>query len=410
MLGYADMREAVVWIQLQEARQVYALYDDKSTPDYDSLRTEMVSTSANVGYTAKLYFRDVEPGHRYTYQIWVDGERQHFPYPLEFSTEPLWDWRKDPPAFAMALGSCAYVNDSAYDRPGRPYGGDYQIFDQIRKKEPDAMLWLGDNIYLREADWWTRSGYLHRYTHTRSLPELQALLAACNHFAIWDDHDFGPNDANGAWPHKDLALEMFKLFWANYSYGYRDLPGIMSAFNYQDIDVFLLDNRYHRSEQMEAAPEQILGKAQIERLINLLKHSRLPYKLVAVGGQLLNSAAVYENHSNYEEEREYLLRRLGEEKIKGVIVLSGDRHHSEVSQLKLSSGEMIYEFTVSPLTSGANRSVREENAHRVAGSLIQERNFALLEVKGPRKMRQLQIRYFNAQGEEIYRFSPNSIN
>ena len=49
------------------------------------------------------------------------------------------------------------------------------------------MIWLGDNIYLREVDWYPAFGILARNTHTRSLPEMQPLLASTHHYAIWDD-------------------------------------------------------------------------------------------------------------------------------------------------------------------------------------------------------------------------------
>ena len=98
------------------------------------------------------------------------------------------------PDFRFVIGSCAYINDPPYDRPGEPYGGEYEIFEQIAAQRPDFMIWLGDNVYLREPDWNSEAGILYRYTHTRSLPQLQKLLRICPHYAIWDDHDFGPND------------------------------------------------------------------------------------------------------------------------------------------------------------------------------------------------------------------------
>jgi phosphodiesterase/alkaline phosphatase D-like protein len=60
-----------------------------------------------------------------------------------------------PRDFRVAFGSCAYVNDPPFDRssrPSGPYGGGYAIFDSIARMKPDMMLWLGDNIYLRDAD------------------------------------------------------------------------------------------------------------------------------------------------------------------------------------------------------------------------------------------------------------------
>ena len=37
-----------------------------------------------------------------------------------------------------------------------------------------------------------------RYRAVRAMPELRRLARATSHVAIWDDHDFGPNDADGS--------------------------------------------------------------------------------------------------------------------------------------------------------------------------------------------------------------------
>lgn len=408
MIGYAEMRETVVWLQAWHGGKVFAIYDDLSTDTVERLSTDTLNLRKDEAFTAHLKFRNLEPGHRYSYRIYINGVEQQRDYPFEFSTQQLWDHREAPPAFRLAMGSCTYINEKAYDRPGEPYGGDYGIFRAIAAKDPDVMLWLGDNTYLRPGDFWTRSGYLHRYSHTRQTPELQELLASCPNFAIWDDHEFGPNDASGSWVKKELALEAFKLFWSNHSYGYPDLKGIMSAFRYNDIDVVLMDNRWHRSEQMSEAEEQIFGRKQADRLIDLLKFSRAPFKLVATGGQFLNSAEVYENHANYEEERAYILKRISEENINGVIFLSGDRHHSEISEMELESGHTVWDITSSPLTSGANQNVNEHNEYQVEGSLIQQRNFTTLDFSGPAGERKLKIRFYDSQGKEIFSHSIDS--
>ncbi len=404
VLGYAEMREALIWVQLRESSSAKIKYWAKDNPE-TNYWSNVVSSSDNTGNTLKFRLSKLEPGTEYQYELWVADEKQSFDFPLLFDTEPLWDYRTDPPPFKIAMGSCMYINEEKYDRPGKGYGGDYQILESIRSKSPDAMLWLGDNIYLREADYHSRSGYIARYTHTRKLPELQALMASCNNYAIWDDHDFGPNDASSSWVHRDMALEMFKLFWPNPSFGYRDLPCTFSAFNYRDCDFIMMDNRFYRTEQSETHPEHIFGKEQTDRMIDLLKQSRAPFKFVLTGGQFLNSAQVYENHSNYEEERAYILKRIEEENLKNVIFISGDRHHSEISSIELANGKAVYDITVSPLTSGAARNVKETNDHRVEGSLIQERNFALMTISGKRKERVLDLRYFNSQGEEILNWS-----
>ena len=80
------------------------------------------------------------------------------------------------------------------------------------------MIWLGDNVYFREPDD-SRTGVYHRYSHDRSLPELQPLLGSVHHYAIWDDHDYGPNNSDRSFIYKNITLQAFKDFWANPTYG-----------------------------------------------------------------------------------------------------------------------------------------------------------------------------------------------
>ncbi len=284
------------------------------------------------------------------------------------------------------------------------YGADYGIFDVIANKKPDLMLWLGDNTYLREADWFTRTGILHRFTHTRSLPEMQKLLATTHNYAIWDDHDFGPNNSNRSFIHKDKTLEAFQLFWGNPTYGVNGQKGITTQFQFHDIDYFLLDNRYFRAPNNRKSGERtILGKDQLEWLIDALASSYAPFKMVAVGGQFLNTVDDFETFAMYPEERNYILQRLKEENIKGVIFLTGDRHHSELSKYTAGNGWTCYDLTVSPLTAGFSTfGEKEANKLREKGTLVSQRNFGTIEFYGKRTERALKITLFDNKGGELW--------
>lgn len=401
MLGYTEMMEAKIWLQTSAAASVYASY---SSADMEKPRfTDTLVPLAENAFTAHLLFRNLKPGTTYHYRIYINGKIQDSEY--SFKTQSDWAYKTPPPSFKVAMGSCVYVNEPPYDRPGRPYGSNYSIFESIAKKQPDVMLWLGDNTYLRPADWTSRSGYLHRYSHTRQIPEMQKLLATASNYAIWDDHEFGPNDASGSWVLKDVALDVFKLFWANPTYGSPDLKGIHTAFTYNDVDFFLMDNRYHRTEVMNKGTSQIFGREQCDLLIDRLKASKANFKIVVSGGQFLNTAAVFENHARYGEEREYLLSRMDEEGIDKVIFLTGDRHASEVNHRKPSNGTEIWEFTVSPLTSGTANNISEENEHRIENSYISKHNFGVMEFVGEGDNRELIFHFYDASGVEIATYS-----
>lgn len=407
MLGYMEMNETVIWLQTSKESKVYASFFDVNSPK-EVYTTDTISTKKINANTAKLYFRFLQSGTTYKYILHINGEEILRDPEYLFTTPINWQHRMDPPEFTLAMGSCVYINEESTDRPGKPYGGDYSIFESIASQKPNAMLWLGDNTYLRPSDWGSRSGYLHRASHTRALPEMQNLLSSCPNYAIWDDHDFGPNDGSGSWVNKEIALEAFQMFWPNPSFGFDDLKGTMSFFTLVDADFILMDNRYHRTANFEKGEEHIFGKKQVDYLIDMLKNSKAPFKFIVSGGQILNNVAVYENHANFPEERNYILQRIKEEKIKGVIILSGDRHHSEVMKMDLGDGNFIYEFTTSPLTSGATSSNSEEaNKFRIKESLITERNFSTLSFSGKFGERKLELNYYNTAGKLLYSYFVN---
>ncbi len=404
MLGYSDMKETLLWVQTKSQAKVKFEYWEKGKPE-QKFTTEEIYTNKQTAFTAKAIADKVEPGRRYEYALYINGQKVERPYPLEFQTQPLWLWRTDPPEFTIALGSCYYANEEQYDRPGRGYASNYDIFKSIFSKKPDVMLWLGDNIYLREPDWNTREGILHRHTHARSLPELQPLLASTHHYAIWDDHDYGPNDHDRSFWNKETTLEAFKLFWGNPAYGVAGLNGITGQAQWGDVEIFLLDNRYNRTPNARKTQTRtILGEAQFQWLIDALVTSKATFKLIAIGGQVLNSVAEYETYENVApEEKARLIQTITDEGIKGVIFLDGDRHHTELSKLDRTGTYPLYDLTGSPLTSGVSvNAAKEENAHRIHGTIITEHNFGILKFSGKQNERVMTITIYNKDGNPLW--------
>jgi alkaline phosphatase D len=400
MPGHSAHMEVTVWMQCHTGCKAYLEYWPENRPD-DRARTTERSSEAHTAHVLKFTPAPLEPGTRYRYRVVLDGIPQEPADTLRFSTQPIWRYRTDAPDFSLALGSCTYINQEEHDRPGKPYGDGLGIFNAIADKAPAFMLWMGDNIYLREPDF-SRTGMLHRYTHTRSASELQRLLRSTHHYAIWDDHDFGPNDADGSYAQAALAREAFDLFWANPGSGVRGVDGITTAFSHMDIDFFLLDGRTFRVPgSMRTTAPQLLGKAQMDWLLQALKYSSAPFKMVVVGNQVLNPTAVYENYSTMPDERAELLRRIEEEGIRGVVFLTGDRHFTELSKLDLKDGRKLWDLTVSPLTAGPFTR-EEQNPLRVEGTWLRQRNFATLSFTGPRNKRVMTIRVFDSAGQPLW--------
>jgi alkaline phosphatase D len=317
----------------------------------------------------------------------------------------LWQWRTDPPTVRIATGSCAYINEPRYDRPGTPYGGDYEIFDTIADTSPDLMLWLGDNLYLREADYTSRAGVFRRYRYQRSHPSLRKLWSACPQVAIWDDHDFGPNDSDASYEGKGWTYDAFRAHWPMpYS-----LPpdGLYGRILQGDVDIFMLDDRSNRypNRWPDGADKVMFGARQVQWLKAALTYSQAPFKIVAGGSQFLNrvSGEHRESWAQCSAEQGDFLRWLEARKIPGVFFLSGDRHFAQMLRFERAGLYPLVEITTSPLTAGIVTRIDEaerDSKDIVPGTLLHERNFAMITVTGPRTKRELTLEIRNTRGEK----------
>lgn len=408
MLGYSEMTEVVIWLQTKHPCTAQVRFWKRGEPETARL-SEAVKTTEAEDFIARFRLSALAFGTRYDYELYLDGERLRLPYETSFQTQPMWRWRTDPPTFKFAFGSCAYINDPPFDRPGPPYGAGYEIFQAIAAQRPDFMIWLGDNVYYREADWLTEAAMRRRYMHTRALPELQPLLASVHHYAIWDDHDYGPNDSDRSFRGREWSLRVFKDYWANPSYGTMETPGVFTSFAWGDVEFFLLDDRFHRSpNRMPPGPEKMMfGPEQMRWLMEALRSSNATFKIIVAGNQMLNPLTFFEAFGNYPEEQKRLIDFVRTARISGVLFLSGDRHHTELLKRTEPGIYPLYEFTSSPLTSGGSRIEREaNNPARVPGTWVTggTRNFGMIEVSGPVKDRRLTLRTLDQKGRELWRY------
>jgi alkaline phosphatase D len=393
MLGHIDSRFANVWLQTKSQAEVQILYWERDFPDR-KYTSEFISTRKEHAFAVTIILDSLKSEREYGYTIVLDAtpitERTLF-----FKTPPL-SSSKNQPNLKIAMGSCVYINDQGIPEKG----GDYGVFQRITEYKPDLMFWLGDNIYMHESDWSSLQGIQQRYTKMRALPEMQELLSGSANYAIWDDHDFGPNDSDRSFINKEQSLSAFKDFWANPSYGLEGAGGITTSFSRGDIDFFLLDNRYFRTPQKRITGERtILGKEQLEWLIDALSFSEASYKIVLFGGLILssNTNPLSQNYiANFKEERNYLLNEIHKNKIENVIFLTGDKHFTDLSKVN-RKGSVIWELTTSPLTAPPN--VRPDmNKNRIEGTFVQQRNFSVLEISGDKDDRRVSVGVYDAEG------------
>ncbi|MDD5029634.1 MAG: alkaline phosphatase D family protein [Rhodoferax sp.] len=217
------------------------------------------------------------------------------------------------PRTKIAFTSCARL------KPGLPQ----TAWRDILAADPDYLFLLGDQIYMDFGLWPFAPEYRgkpkhyppaqfarvmrDKYQRQFSEPNFAALLehmrAKHGFYGVWDDHDFGWNNAYGndatlsADVHlaekRDIARALFHEFMACAA----QPPEVYGALDTPLARVILLDNRYHATPLNVAQPA-LMGARQMAFLQAQLQHERR-YTLICGGLTLTYSA---ENWSRYTTE------------------------------------------------------------------------------------------------------------
>lgn len=422
MLGPVEYRDAKVWIEVTpQVKSVSLQYKKKG-----DTKTKTVLYKGQLGNDfnpLQVTVGGLDVNSTYEYQFIIDGKPSTAKG--QFTTKDLWPYRKPVPDFSFLTGSCAYFNEPAYDRqytdlvkldrPAVPYGKDSSIFETMAKEKSAFMLWLGDSWYTRDVDYNSEWGLWYRASHDRSRSILQNFLKAMPQYAIWDDHDYGPNDIGKNYILKDASRKVFMNYFCNTSYG-ENGQGIYSMISWADVEVFMTDDRWWRSEDRikdstdgKPNPEKrMLGKEQMDWLKNSLLHSFATFKIVAVGSQVLNPVSPFDKWWDFPAEYDELMNFIKEYKITGVVFLTGDRHHSEIIKVDRPGHYPLYDITVSALTSSGYpfSTAEKNNPYRIIG-FDQKQNYARFSFSGKRGERKMTVQYLGLKGEPLGEWSVN---
>ena len=406
MLGPVELRDAKVWVEVSpEVKTVALQFNKKGTAQSKTIRYK--GELGNDFNPLQFTIGGLDLNATYQYKIWIDGKISS--YGGEFTTKDLWQWRKPIPDFSFLTGSCSYTNEPVFDRPGTPYGKDSSIFEPMARENAAFMLWLGDAWYTREVDYFSEWGLWYRASHDRAVPVMQNFLKSMPQFAIWDDHDYGPNDIGKNYILKETSREIWKKYWCNPSNG-ENGQGTYTMTTWGDADIFMLDDRWWRSadrmkDSIDGFPnpeKEMLGQQQMEWLKNSLLYSYATFKIITVGSQVLNPVSPFDKWKDFPAEYDEFMKFLKEYKINGVVFLTGDRHHSEIIKVERPGTYPLYDITVSPLTSSTHvfGSAEKNNPYRVLG-IDQKQNYGKFSFSGPRNDRKMTVEYVGVKGEKL---------
>lgn len=315
LVGFGGAKNAAIWIASTSRDTTAELALHKQGRN---TRPEVYAfpAQAEASGSQTLRLSRLEPDTKYNYVVTIRGTTSTTAQG-SFRTSPR---KGDPVRATFAVASCMNVALLPHQ----------VAWNAVMRENPSLLIQLGDNIYASGNRPVRARGFHFRQ---RTVPEYRRVLSRVPVLAVWDDHDYIGNDSDGTALEKEGSLALFREVFPNPNAGLPDTPGVFFAADYGDVDIFLLDVRYHRTPRTEPIETRsILGDAQLLWLEQKLKASSATFKLIGSGSTLHRGDA----WSNYPRD----LRRLFEltREVPGMVMLTGDLHRSGL----LDWGENIH--------------------------------------------------------------------
>ena len=301
----------------------------------------------------------------------------------------------------IAFGSCA---DAGRSQP---------IWDAILARQFDLFVFLGDNIYGDTRD---MAVLRAKYAQLAAQPGFARLRAETPVVAIWDDHDFGEDDAGGDYPLKDESRRIFLDFWDEPAGSpRRDRDGVYASYVFgppgKRVQVILPDLRYNRTPltklDLGGAAYETWAKARLaaglevpgpyarnpdpkatllgERQWQWLERQlEVPAEVRLFGSslQVLADFTGWEAWVGFARDHQRLIDLIRRTNANGVVFLSGDTHYAELSKLDVNVPYTLWNLTSGGLTE--EWPIPTPNANRVS-EVLPEANFGFIEIdwQGP---------------------------
>jgi alkaline phosphatase D len=294
----------------------------------------------------------------------------------------------------IAFGSCGHQN---HKQP---------ILRTIVDTKPDLFVYLGDNIYGDTKD---MNVLKQKYAKLGSKPEFQALRKNIPTLSVWDDHDYGWNDAGKEYEFKAESKQIFMEFWQvppesdrqkhDGIYGVHYLNGKDSSGKERTVQIVLLDTRTFRDPlkrnskpipkeanfngtllkngyQPDPDPAKtILGDTQWKWLAETLTQPA-DVRIICSSIQFGHEYNGWESWTNMPAQQQKMVDTIREAKANGVLFISGDVHWGEISRRDFKYVYPLFDVTASGLTMDWHNT--EPNKFRV-GPVFRENHFGTIE-------------------------------
>ncbi len=223
-----------------------------------------------------------------------------------------------PASFTVAFASCART------------GSRHAVFTAIRNLHPLFFLHMGDLHYenIKRND---RDKFRRAFGRVLRSPTQAALYRKVPFAYVWDDHDYGKNNADSTSPARAAARLTYREYVPHYPLpGEGDAP-IYQAFSVGRVRFILTDLRSERTATSMLGADQ--KKWLFDELLNSAKdHALLVWvSTVTWTGEPEPGS---DRWAGYADERREIANFVKSHGIAGLCILSGDAH-----MLAIDNGE-----------------------------------------------------------------------
>lgn len=284
------------------------------------------------------------------------------------------------------------------------------ILEAVNARSWDLFLMIGDNVY-GDAEPPELGALAEAYGLQARSPGLNALRASTPVLAVWDDHDYGQNDAGADFPAKARAEELFHAFWHTPADAVeRERPGLYRARTVgpegRRVQLIFLDTRSFRSSLVPTDargapgrerylpnedPEATLLGAEQWAWLEARLREPADLRLLVSSIQVIADGHGFEAWRLFPAERERLYALLRDVRPGGVVVLSGDRHRAGVYRYAEDLPYPLLEVTSSSLNLPIPNATEEAGPQRLGATFLGE-NFGELVVDWEREQLALRVR------------------